>query len=715
MANIFTWDWQDIDLKDCIKVKTNCQQNDTMVLQFKIYDYDNPVDLTNYNVTFVAKKPDNTIYGQAESITKSSNSLTITCDSQLTSDTGRVVGVVVITDNNGNRKGSYFIVFNVFGILNDEDRVVSKNFVDVLDRFDEDVAIALSLSEEFKNDIETAQAIAEDFATKIPQATNIDEQLNNTINIGNTLESKLTNDITIGTSLNTKLETNLTMADTVKSELVLATATANINKDALITTIGKADVKLQDFKNYDTTEIVPKTNLMLNEMYCNKELLSINHGLDGYPVAKMTYTEFGTGVGGAGDFPSGADSDCNLMQNKAIYTDNNNMTIFVPQNYYIALPSINKINDYKYVVTFTNSTRSILIELIEGSTSEDIKLINDSLTNINSSISDLTYPTATGTSTALIVPMKTLINGYAKTFIASANNNGSATTINGKHLYKPNTTISPTLITGKAYTVWYSSIGDCFFIKASAEGDAITDNVLATKKFSNDNDTGLIGTMPNNGAVIPLLNAGESYPISLGYHNGNGIVSAKSLASQTVATATSDKVLNGYTFWVNGVKNTGNIPSKTAQTYAPSTTQQIINAGQYISEPQTIAPVTGDATINDVISGKIFSSSNGINLVGNATIESLGGKYYASGTVTGSVSLSFTPKLVILNVSGRLIVLLTNSFGLGIEIGMWDIRSTADKSAMGMYNYIDHQPPGYIDGYVVGNIIYASGTYYAFG
>jgi hypothetical protein len=542
----------------------------------------------------------------------------------------------------------------------------------------------------------------------------IDEQLNNTINIGNTLESKLANDITIGRPLNTKLEVNLAMADTVKNELVLASATANIDKDALITKIAEADDKLIKFKNYDTTQLVPLSNTMLNEMYCNKELLSINHGLNGYPIVKMTYTEYGAGVGGAGDFPAGADSDCNLMQNKAIYTDNNNMTIFVPQNYYIALPSINKINNYKYVVTFTNSTRSILIELIEGSTSEDIKSINDSLTNINSSISDLIYPTATGTATALIVPMQTLINGYAKTFIASANNSGNSTTINGKHLYKPNTTISPNLVAGKAYTVWYNLTGDCFFIKASAEGDTIVSHVLAGDTFSNDNDTGLIGTMPNNGALSSALNCGSSFTIPLGYTSG-GTITANSLASQTTSTATASQILNGQTAWVNGSKVTGNIPSKTAQTYTLSTTQQIINAGQYISENQIIAPVTGNATINDVILGKIFSSSNGINLTGVATIESLGGKYYASGTVTGSVSLSFTPKLVILNVSGRLIILLTNSFGLGIEIGMWDIRSTADKSAMGMYNYIDHQPPGYINGYVVGNIIYASGTYYAFG
>lgn len=157
MANIFTLETQDIDLKDCIKLKTNCQQSDTMVLQFNVYDYDNLVDLTNFNVTFVAKKPDGTIYGQTENITKTNNFLKITCDSQLTSVTGRVISNIIITDNLGNRKGSYFIVLNVFGILNDEDRIVSRNFVDILNRFDEDISIAMSLSKSFEKDITKAK------------------------------------------------------------------------------------------------------------------------------------------------------------------------------------------------------------------------------------------------------------------------------------------------------------------------------------------------------------------------------------------------------------------------------------------------------------------------------------------------------------------------------------------------------------------------------
>jgi hypothetical protein len=366
---------------------------------------------------------------------------------------------------------------------------------------------------------------------------------------------------------------------------------------------------------------------MLNEMYCNKELLSINHGLNGYPIAKLTYTEYGGGVGGAGDFPSGADSDCSLMQNKIIYHDSNNMTIYVPQDYYIANPSINKLSNYKHIVTFTNSTRSILIELIEGDiqdqvnkNSNDIIEINNEINQLDNKLDDLIYPTASGTSTAILLTLPTLVNGYSKTFIASANNNGSATTINGKHLYKPSTTISPVLIKDKAYTVWYNSTGDCFFIKASATGNTISSHVLAGDTFSTDIDTDLIGTMPNNGVLNYSMPINGSFIIPLGYVTGGTI-------SQ-------------------------NIPTKISQTYQPSTSTQTINAGQYLLENQTIAPVTGNANVNDVVFGKVFNSANGINLVGQATIESLGGEKYSEGSfahVQGSgnvINLSFNPRIL---------------------------------------------------------------------
>lgn len=57
------------------------------------------------------------------------------------------------------------------------------------------------------------------------------------------------------------------------------------------------------------------------------------------------------------------------------------------------------------------------------------------------------------------------------------------------------------------------------------------------------------------------------------------------------ATATETKILAPETAYVNGVKITGNIPSKIAATITPTESAQEIAAGQYLSGIQTIAAV----------------------------------------------------------------------------------------------------------------------------
>lgn len=78
----------------------------------------------------------------------------------------------------------------------------------------------------------------------------------------------------------------------------------------------------------------------------------------------------------------------------------------------------------------------------------------------------------------------------------------------------------------------------------------------------------LTGIMEDNGAVSQALNAGGSYTIPAGYHNGSGKVTGNSLASQTSATAAAGDIASGKTAWVNGAKITGNasIPVKTSLT-----------------------------------------------------------------------------------------------------------------------------------------------------
>ncbi|NOW90426.1 hypothetical protein BCD91_002449 [Clostridium beijerinckii] len=217
----------------------------------------------------------------------------------------------------------------------------------------------------------------------------------------------------------------------------------------------------------------------------------------------------------------------------------------------------------------------------------DASIVKFGDSNVNATLSDMVYQAASGSATAITLTIKgTLVTGYPITFIASANNGGATTTINGKKLYKPGTTTSPNLIAGKAYNVWYNSISDCFFIKASAEGDADVSNVLATKKFSNDNDTGLVGTMPNNGAVSSILtNSNQEYIIPAGFHNGLGKIKVivNNLAAEAIkagttvggiigtftsdATATAIDIANGKTAYVNGNKITG-----TGGGYSPGST-----------------------------------------------------------------------------------------------------------------------------------------------
>ena len=180
------------------------------------------------------------------------------------------------------------------------------------------------------------------------------------------------------------------------------------------------------------------------------------------------------------------------------------------------------------------------------------------LNDFTSQLNNNKYEVAGGTATAITLNMpSTLKDGYWKKFIASGDNGGTPTTINGKSVYKVGTTNPPRFKKDRPYEVYYNAAKNCFFLKASATGTTSADKVLAGETFSTENDTDLSGTMPNKGAVTSSLNCGGSYTIPKGYHNGNGRVTANSLSSQTSANATANDIMNGKTAWVNGSKITG--------------------------------------------------------------------------------------------------------------------------------------------------------------
>ncbi|MFW2501751.1 hypothetical protein [Clostridium diolis] len=224
----------------------------------------------------------------------------------------------------------------------------------------------------------------------------------------------------------------------------------------------------------------------------------------------------------------------------------------------------------------------------------DAAIVKFGDSNVNATLSDMVYQTAGGSATAITLTIKgPLATGYPITFIASANNGGAATTINGKKLYKPGTTTSPNLIAGKAYTVWYNSISDCFFIKASAEGNTVTSHVLAGDTFSNDTDTGIAGTMPNitadqTAANITQSGTNVSFLVQKGYWDGTkklnaaataidadcitgnikagvnimGVTGKSSVVDTADATVVANHMLSGETAYKNGAKVIGTMVDK---------------------------------------------------------------------------------------------------------------------------------------------------------
>ena len=94
-------------------------------------------------------------------------------------------------------------------------------------------------------------------------------------------------------------------------------------------------------------------------------------------------------------------------------------------------------------------------------------------------------------------------------------------------------------------------------VTAAKKGNAVAENVLADKTFTNSSSIGLTGTMTNNGSKTASLNCGESFTISKGFHDGTGKITANTLASQTDGTATAAQILKGKTAYVDGAKVTG--------------------------------------------------------------------------------------------------------------------------------------------------------------
>lgn len=166
------------------------------------------------------------------------------------------------------------------------------------------------------------------------------------------------------------------------------------------------------------------------------------------------------------------------------------------------------------------------------------------------------------------------------------------------------------------------------------KGTAADSQVLSGQTFYNtDVKTKRIGAMANRGAVSQTLNAGGSYTIQAGYHNGAGKVTANSLSGQTSGNAAPGQILDGQIAWVNGNKVIGTMANQGAKT-------STLNCGGSYAIPAGYHNGSGKITANNLASQTGGATADDSKVLTGYTYWKDGTKRTGNLTVSSAVSFS---------------------------------------------------------------------------
>lgn len=128
--------------------------------------------------------------------------------------------------------------------------------------------------------------------------------------------------------------------------------------------------------------------------------------------------------------------------------------------------------------------------------------------------------------------------------------------------------------------------------------------------------------VPNGSATVPSSISGTQATVSTG---SNTLTLTKSVS---VTPSVNEGYVFGGTAGNSSVSLTANVTTKAAATYRASTSQQTINANQYLTGAQTIAPVSQtNLAAENIKSGTTISISNG-----QSNIWSVTGTYTGGGS-----------------------------------------------------------------------------------
>ena len=296
------------------------------------------------------------------------------------------------------------------------------------------------------------------------------------------------------------------------------------------------------------------------------------------------------------------------------------------------------VNGVKITGTMPNKSNNSFIDILAGVTLTIPEGYYNGTGRITTARLD-SQTVGTATASDIISGATAWVNGIQVTGTLALDQAtaAAANVLSGKKFYydDPHTVVTGTmpnrgavnitLQAGDTYTVtkgYHSGTGtvSAASLAGQTTGTATASNILEGETAW-ANGTQLTGTMPNNGAVTQTLQAGTTYTIPQGYHDGTGTITAESLAGQTSGSATASSILSGETAWVNGTQLTGTMTnngavSQTLQAGTTYTIPQGYHDGTGTITAESLAgQTTGTATASNILEGET-AWANGTQLTG---------------------------------------------------------------------------------------------------
>lgn len=258
MANVYDYGPIVIDLKDYYTMRTECHQLDDVTLNFIVNNYDQEINIENFNVELRFKKPDGNNLIQKKDIKVVNNNIKIKCDSQLTIVSGKAKGELRLWESNGEQKTTCIIELNIISSALEVDRGISKTLITELEHLDNSLNGLYEAVDKVDKTKDEAIKLESDLRENINTGTTINNKLENNIPIATDINTKLEDNIKIAIPLNEKLEENITEGTKLKTNLEADILTGTSLKTGLEEDIQESttlDVALkEDIKNANTTK-----------------------------------------------------------------------------------------------------------------------------------------------------------------------------------------------------------------------------------------------------------------------------------------------------------------------------------------------------------------------------------------------------------------------------------------------------------------------------